>query len=40
LIVAVYKPSEWFVCIEAKDRLPGQDIVLTPKTENRLFFCG
>ena len=20
--------------------LPGQDIVLTPKTENRLFFCG
>lgn len=22
----------------AKDRLPRQDIVLTPKTENRLFF--
>lgn len=40
LIVAVYKPSEWFVCKEAKDRLPRQDIVLTPKTENRLFFCG
>ena len=40
LIVAVYKPSEWFVCKEAKDRLPGQDIVLTPKIENRLFFCG
>lgn len=38
LIVAVYKPSEWFVCNEAKDRLPRQDIVLTPKTENRLFF--
>lgn len=38
LIVAVYKPSEWFVCKEAKDRLPRQDIVLTPKTENRLFF--
>ena len=37
-IVAVYKPSEWFVCKEAKDRLPRQDIVLTPKTENRLFF--
>ena len=32
LIVAVYKPSEWFVCKEAKDRLPRQDIVLTPKT--------
>ena len=40
LIVAVYKPSEWFVCKEAKDRLPGQDIVFTPKIENRLFFCG
>ena len=38
LIVAVYKPSEWFVCKEAKDRLPRQDIDLTPKTENRLFF--
>ena len=38
LIVAVYKPSEWFVCKEAKDRLPRQDIVLTPKPENRLFF--
>ena len=40
LIVAVYKPSEWFVCKEAKDRLPRQDIVLTPKTENRLFFVN
>ena len=38
MIVAVYKPSKWFVCKEAKDRLPGRDIVLTPKTENRLFF--
>ena len=38
LIVAVYKPSEWFVCKEAKGKLPRQDIVLTPKTENRLFF--
>ena len=38
LIVAVYKPSEWYVCKDAKDRLPRQDIVLTPKTENRLFF--
>ena len=40
LVVAVYKPSEWFVCKEAKDKLPRQDIVLTSKTENRLFFCG
>lgn len=38
LIVAVYKPSEWFICKEAKYRLPRQDIVFTPKTENRLFF--
>lgn len=38
LIVAVYKPTEWFVCKEARDKLPRQDIVLTPKTENRLFF--
>ena len=38
LVVAVYKPSEWFVCKEAKDKLPRQDIVLTPKTENRVFF--
>lgn len=38
LIVAVYKPSAWFVCKEVKDRLPKQNNVLTPKTENRLFF--
>lgn len=38
LIVAVYKPSEWFVCKEAKDSLPRKDIVLTPEIENRLFF--
>lgn len=38
LIVAVYRPSQWFVCKDAKDRLPRQDIILTPQTENRLFF--
>ena len=38
LIVAVYKPSEWFVCKEAKDKLPRQNIEFTPKTENRVFF--
>lgn len=38
LIVAVYKPTQWYVCKEAKDKLPRQDIVLTPKTEDRLFF--
>ena len=35
---ALLKPSEWLICKEAKDRLPRQDIVLTPETENRLFF--
>jgi hypothetical protein len=38
LIVAVFNPSEWFVCKEARDRLPRQDIVLTEKNENRIFF--
>lgn len=38
LIVAVYKPSQWYVCKEAKNKLPRQNIVLTPKTEDRLFF--
>lgn len=38
LIVAVYKPTQWYVCKEAKDKLPRQDIVLTTKTENRIFF--
>ena len=38
LIVAVYKPTQWYVCKEAKNKLPRQDIVLTPKTEDRLFF--
>ena len=38
LIVAVYKPTEWFICKNAKDRLPRQDVILTPKTENRVFF--
>ena len=38
LIVAVYKPTQWYVCKEAKNKLPRQDIVLTPKTEDRSFF--
>lgn len=38
LVVAVYKPSAWFTCKEAKDRLPREDIVLTKDNENRLFF--
>ena len=38
LIVAVYKPTKWYVCKDAKGKLPRQDVILTPKTENRLFF--
>ena len=38
LILGVYKPSEWFVCKDAVDRLPRQDIVLTERNENRVFF--
>ena len=38
LIVAVFKPSWWYVCKDAPDKLPRKDIVLTPKLENRLFF--
>ena len=38
LIVAVYKPSRWYVCKDAPDKLPRKDIVLTAKLENRLFF--
>ncbi len=38
LIVAVYKPTHWYVCKEAKDKLPKHIITLTEKTENRIFF--
>lgn len=38
IIVAVYKPSEWFICKDAKEKLPRQDIELSPRTENRVFF--
>ncbi len=38
LIVSVYKPSDWFVCKKFKDRIPQQNSILTPKTENRLYF--
>lgn len=37
-IVAVYKPTEWFVCKEAQDKLPRKDIVLSEKNEDRIFF--
>ena len=38
LIVAVYRPTEWFVCKDAIDKLPRKDIVLNPNNEKRLFF--
>lgn len=38
LIVAVFKPSQWYVCKDAPYKLPRKDIVLTPRLENRLFF--
>ena len=38
LIIAVYKPTSWFICKNAKDRLPRQDIILDSKLENRIFF--
>lgn len=38
LIVAVYKPTDWFVCKDAKGRLPRQDGELAKEKENRVFF--
>lgn len=38
LIVAVYKPTSWYVCKDALEKLPKHVAQLTPKTENRVFF--
>ena len=38
LIVVVFKPTHWYVCKDAKDKLPKHSIILTEKTENRIFF--
>jgi len=38
LIVAVYKPTQWYVCKDATVKRPRQDEILTPRTENRVFF--
>lgn len=38
LIVAVYKPTQWYTCKEAPEKRPRQDEILTPRTENRIFF--
>lgn len=38
LIVAVFKPSRGYDSKDAPDKLPREEIVLTPKLEKRLFF--
>lgn len=38
LIVAVYKPTEWYRCKDDNGKRPSQDSVLTDKTKNRIFF--
>jgi len=38
LIVAVYKPTTWYTCKDAMDRLPRKDLVITSRNENRMFF--
>lgn len=37
-IVAVFKPTEWYVAKENKDRLPSNAVNLNSKNENRLYF--
>ncbi len=38
LIVAVYKPTQWYKCKDTPEKRPHKDKTLTPKTENRFFF--
>ncbi len=38
LIVAVYKPTMWYVCKDALEKLPKHVTQLTSKMENRVFF--
>ena len=38
LIVAVYKPTEWYRCKDEPTKRPRQYEALTPQTEDRLFF--
>lgn len=38
LIVAVYKPTKWYVCKDDNGKRPRQDEIITPRTENRIFF--
>lgn len=38
LVVAVYKPTQWYKCKEAPEKRPRQDEILTSQAENRIFF--
>lgn len=38
LIVAVYKPTQWYKCKDAPEKRPRQDEILTSRMENRIFF--
>lgn len=38
LIVAVYKPSAWYTCGDALDKLPRPDLIINDANKNRLFF--
>lgn len=38
LIVAVYKPTKWYRCKEALDKIPKHIDILTEQLENRIFF--
>mgnify|MGYP000131036801 FL=1 len=38
LVVAVYKPTQWYKCKDAPEKRPRQDEPLTPQSENRVFF--
>ena len=38
LIVGVYKPTQWYVCKDAIDKLPRQEDGLNDRIKNRIFF--
>ena len=38
LIIAVYKPSQWYKCKDAADKLPKHVEVLDSSMEERIFF--
>lgn len=38
LIVAVYKPTQWYQCKDAPEKRPRQNEIMTSQMENRIFF--